>query len=112
MDLRYLDNCSNEEHSKLQRDTNQLMARSLGFGLLSSRLKAPARGLLLPSTNGGSLQGPLVRYFFVPGVDLGLVYSPMQMALMKARDPGTLGGQMWKWLDFHNIAIEWVGKIL
>ena len=27
MDLRYLDSCSPEEHLKLQRDTNQLMAR-------------------------------------------------------------------------------------
>ena len=27
MDLRYFDSCSNEEQSKLQRDTNQLMAR-------------------------------------------------------------------------------------
>ena len=31
MDLRYLDSCSSEEQSKLQRDTNELMARCRGL---------------------------------------------------------------------------------
>ena len=30
---------------------------------------------------------PLGGYFFIPGVDLGLVYAPMQLALMKAKLP-------------------------
>ena len=29
-------------------------------------------------------------WFFVPGVDLGLVYSPFQLALMRAKLPAQL----------------------
>ena len=39
MDLRFLDTCSTEEMSTLQRDTNQLMARTVDISPKVSLLK-------------------------------------------------------------------------
>ncbi|CAL1152742.1 unnamed protein product [Cladocopium goreaui] len=93
MDLRYLDSCSNEEQSKLQRDTNQLMARVCCFPLPTvAAFKGHwcAAGGMMGLAFDFRVMASDSGYFFIPGVDLGLVYSPMQMALMKAKLPPNL----------------------
>eukprot|EP00435_Cladocopium_sp_Y103_P036609 s311_g9.t1 len=93
MDLRYLDSCSNEEQSRLQRDTNQLMARVCCFPLPTvAAFKGHwcAAGGMMGLAFDFRVMSSDSGYFFIPGVDLGLVYAPMQVALMKAKLPPNL----------------------
>eukprot|EP00434_Breviolum_minutum_P011713 symbB.v1.2.010333.t1/scaffold671.1/size323421/14 len=90
MDLRFLDTCSTEEMSTLQRDTNQLMARMCCFPLptiAALRGHWCAAGGMMGLALDFRIMSSDSGFFFIPGIDLGLVYAPMQMALMKAKLP-------------------------
>jgi hypothetical protein len=90
MDLKYMDEHSANENGLLGKLVDSLMAKVLCF-------KVPT----IAAINGhfcaaGGMMGLCFDYrvmnsdkgfFFVPGVDLGIVYSPFQTAMMLAKLP-------------------------
>ncbi|CAJ1375601.1 unnamed protein product [Effrenium voratum] len=90
MDLRYLDQ---HEPDALQRSTNELMARLCCFPLPTLgafRGHWCAAGAMMGLALDFRIMSKESGFFFIPGVDLGLVYAPMQMALMKAKLPQSM----------------------
>ncbi|CAK9031277.1 unnamed protein product [Durusdinium trenchii] len=93
MDLRYLDSCSGKASQQLQKDTNELMARICCFPLptvAAFRGHWCAAGAMMGLAFDYRVMSSDVGFFFIPGVDLGLIYAPMQTALMKAKLPQSL----------------------
>eukprot|EP01065_Artemidia_motanka_P049221 TRINITY_DN8092_c4_g1_i1.p1 TRINITY_DN8092_c4_g1~~TRINITY_DN8092_c4_g1_i1.p1 ORF type:complete len:279 (+),score=66.00 TRINITY_DN8092_c4_g1_i1:62-838(+) len=90
MDLNWLDQATPAEGAECNKQLNALMARVLCFPVptvaaLSGHWCAAGgmMGLCFDYRVMSSKKG----YFFIPGVDLGIVYSPFQTALMKAKLP-------------------------
>lgn len=93
MDLKYMDSQDSESVRQLTLSTNELMARICCFPL-------PTVGAFCGHwCAAGGMMGLAFDYrvmsndrgfFFVPGVDLGLIYAPMQTALMKAKLPTSM----------------------
>eukprot|EP00747_Dinoflagellata_sp_TGD_P208792 gnl/TRDRNA2_/TRDRNA2_82235_c0_seq1.p1 gnl/TRDRNA2_/TRDRNA2_82235_c0~~gnl/TRDRNA2_/TRDRNA2_82235_c0_seq1.p1 ORF type:complete len:344 (+),score=74.57 gnl/TRDRNA2_/TRDRNA2_82235_c0_seq1:150-1034(+) len=90
MDLKYMDAHDPKAVKELGDRTNELMARILCFPLptvaaINGHFCAAGgmMGLAFDYRVMSSDRG----YFFIPGVDLGLVYSPFQMRLMETKLP-------------------------
>lgn len=93
MDLKYLDASSKAEVREIGDRTNDLMARICCFPLPTV---AAIQGHFCAA---GGMMGLCFDYrvmstdrgfFFIPGVDLGLVYSPLQMAVMSTKLPQSM----------------------
>jgi len=110
MDLKFMDTADEAALKEIGPRVNQLLARVCCFPLPT-----------IAALNGhwcaaGGMMGLAFDYrvmssdkgfFFIPGIDLGLVYAPMQVALMKAKLPQ----------DMHREVIlfntkRWVGPEL
>ncbi|CAE8640151.1 unnamed protein product, partial [Polarella glacialis] len=93
MDLKYLD--ANEGEVALQHTlrTNELMARICCFPLPTVAALFGhwcAAGGMMGLAFDFRVMSSDRGFFFVPGVDLGLVYAPMQTELMKAKLPASM----------------------
>merc|ERR1719152_627331 len=93
MDLKYLDTVDSELSLQHTCRTNELMARVCCFPLptiaaLSGHWCAAGgmMGLAFDYRVMSSDRG----FFFIPGVDLGIVYAPLQVALMKGKLPPSM----------------------
>ncbi|CAE7428478.1 ECI3 [Symbiodinium pilosum] len=92
MDLRYLDKHADGAAS-LQQETNKLMARVCCFPrptVAAFRGHWCAAGGMMGLAFDFRLMSRDAGFFFIPGVDLGLVYAPLQAELMKAKLPRSL----------------------
>lgn len=90
MDLLYMDANDEDTNKKHSDATNELMARVCTFGLptvaaLGGHWCAAGgmMGLALDYRVMSNDRG----FFFVPGVDIGIIYSPFQTEIMKAKLP-------------------------
>mmetsp|Transcript_34551 Transcript_34551/g.82899 ORF Transcript_34551/g.82899 Transcript_34551/m.82899 type:complete len:295 (+) Transcript_34551:85-969(+) len=93
MDLQYI-SANVAESTKIQADAEKLMSRILTFGVptvaaINGHITAGGAMLglafdkrLMPADSPG--------LFFVPGIDIGLVYSAGMTELMKAKLPSTM----------------------
>lgn len=106
LDLAYLDSHTVEENQGLNLSLNSLMARLLTFPIPTvAALQGHwcAAGGMMGLTFDFRVMNSDQGYFFIPGVDLGIVYSPFQTALFKAklpqsmhRDVVVLNAKRWK----------------
>merc|ERR1712216_305237 len=93
MDLKYIEANPGEATHSLQVGAERLMAKLLTFPVPTvAAIKGhfTAAGAML----GLSFDKRVMRadrgYFFVPAIDIGLVYSPGQTELMKAKTPQSM----------------------
>lgn len=82
MDLKFLDSATDEENAAHEKRTNELMVRVMTFGIptvaaISGHFCAAGgmMGLCFDYRIMSSDRG----FFFIPGIDIGLVYSPLQV---------------------------------
>jgi enoyl-CoA hydratase/carnithine racemase len=91
MDLNYLDaHGGSPEASALGLRVNELLAKVCTFPLPTVAALGGhwcAAGGMMGLAFDYRVMASDRGFFFVPGVDLGLVYAPMQVALMKAKLP-------------------------
>jgi len=91
MDLKYLDaQGGSPEAAALGLRVNQLLARVTTFPLPTVAALGGhwcAAGGMMGLAFDYRVMASDRGFFFVPGVDLGLVYAPVQVALMKAKLP-------------------------
>jgi len=115
LDLAYLDSHTREENEHLNRSLNSLMARVLTFPIPTvAALQGHwcAAGGMMGLTFDFRVMNSGQGYFFIPGVDLGIVYSPFQTALFKAklpqhmhRDVVVLNAKRWRADDLLNATL-------
>ena len=89
MDLKFIDKYPGEAH-KLQQDAELLLGRILTFGLptiAGINGHFAAAGGMLGLSFDYRIMSTTRGYFFVPAIDLGLVYSDGMTELMKAKTP-------------------------
>lgn len=89
-DLAYVDSHTPQENENLNLSLNSLMARFLTFAIPTvAALQGHwcAAGAMMGLTFDCRVMNSEQGYFFIPGVDLGIVYSPFQTALFKAKLP-------------------------
>ena len=93
MDLKYMDAHSDAEASELGALVDSVMAKILVFpiptvAVLNGHWCAAGgmMGLCFDHRVMNSEKG----FFFVPGVDLGITYSPFQTAMMCAKLPSSM----------------------
>lgn len=93
MDLKYMDTVDDTVVLQHTLSTNQLMARLCCFPLPTVAAISGhwcAAGGMMGLAFDFRIMSSEHGFFFVPGVDLGLVYAPMQTALMKAKLPASM----------------------
>lgn len=92
-DLPYLDAHTAEDNSALNQSLNAMMARLLVFPVPTvAALQGHwcAAGGMMGLTFDCRVMNSSQGYFFIPGVDLGIVYSPFQFALFQAKLPQSM----------------------
>jgi enoyl-CoA hydratase/carnithine racemase len=90
MDLQYLDSATPAENAAHELATNALMARVLTFPIPSIAAISGhfcAAGAMMGLCFDYRIMSNDRGFFFIPGVDIGLVYSPLQTAVMMAKLP-------------------------
>lgn len=90
MDLKYLDTADELAITQIDHSTSELMTRLCLFPLPTVAALAGhwvAAGGMMGLTFDFRVMASDRGFFFIPGIDLGLVYSPLQMSIMKAKLP-------------------------
>ena len=90
LDLKWVDAHLGDEANRMQLSAEKLMARILTFELPTVAAvngHCTAAGAMLALSFGYRAMNADRGWFFVPGIDLGLVYSPGMAALMQAKTP-------------------------
>eukprot|EP00756_Hemistasia_phaeocysticola_P002944 Hpha_TRINITY_DN11971_c0_g1::TRINITY_DN11971_c0_g1_i3::g.20651::m.20651 len=115
MDLQWVDQASPEEGAQCNRRLNDLMARVLCFPVPTVAAFQGhwcAAGGMFGLCFDYRVMANNRGYFFVPGVDLGIVYSPFQTELMKAklpqpmhRDVIVLNLKRWKATELVSVGV-------
>eukprot|EP01062_Namystynia_karyoxenos_P071387 TRINITY_DN66851_c0_g1_i1.p2 TRINITY_DN66851_c0_g1~~TRINITY_DN66851_c0_g1_i1.p2 ORF type:complete len:275 (+),score=68.83 TRINITY_DN66851_c0_g1_i1:36-860(+) len=105
-DLAWADQASASDNARCNRQLNDVMARVLCFPIPTVAAIGGhwcAAGGMMGLCFDFRVMSSDRGYFFIPGVDLGLVYSPFQTELMKAklprhmhRDVIVLNARRWK----------------
>ncbi|CAE8680709.1 unnamed protein product [Polarella glacialis] len=88
-DLLWMD-ANGEKCDALQADTERLLARVLGFPMPTVAClngHCTAAGAMLALAFDKRVMRSDLGWFFVPGIDIGLVYSPGMTQLMRAKLP-------------------------
>ena len=90
LDLKWVDAHLGDEANRMQLATEKLLARILTFELPTVAAvngHCTAAGAMLALSFDYMVMNADRGWFFVPGIDLGLVYSPGMTALMQAKTP-------------------------
>mmetsp|Transcript_21598 Transcript_21598/g.42418 ORF Transcript_21598/g.42418 Transcript_21598/m.42418 type:complete len:425 (+) Transcript_21598:283-1557(+) len=96
MDLKWID-ANPSEADELQKNTEKLLARILTFPLPTIAAingHFCAAGAMLGLAFDYRIMNAEKGLFFVPGIDLGLVYSPGMTEIMKAKMPVHMHNEM------------------
>jgi len=90
MDLLYMDANDEDTNKKHSDNTNELMARVCTFPLPTVAAMTGhwcAAGGMMGLAFDYRVMASDRGFFFVPGVDIGIIYSPFQTEIMKAKLP-------------------------
>eukprot|EP00929_Paragymnodinium_shiwhaense_P075382 TRINITY_DN38533_c0_g1_i1.p1 TRINITY_DN38533_c0_g1~~TRINITY_DN38533_c0_g1_i1.p1 ORF type:complete len:352 (-),score=67.21 TRINITY_DN38533_c0_g1_i1:208-1239(-) len=93
MDLKFLEKCKPAESADLGRAINELMVRVCCFPVptvAAIRGHFCAAGGMMGLSFDYRLMSDDRGFFFIPGVDLGLVYGRLQTAVMAAKLPQSM----------------------
>lgn len=93
MDLNFLDSAEGSAGAHLGKSVNELLARVCCFPLPTVAAFSGhwcAAGGMMGLCFDYRVMASDSGFFFIPGIDLGLIYAPLQMALMKAKLPSSM----------------------